>query len=232
MKSFIPLITLFLFDIALLAQAPGNKPEWVFNKYGSYDNGFQPVKVGDILGDIRFNGYSLGEYLLSSKIQAVVTSVNSADVKSDIKFFTGGQNLLERISISSSGNIIIKNSNLSVQDSNLLLVNGKMAIGTEKIVGNHKLYVNGSIICTKIKISYFENWPDYVFNNDYLLMDLDTLQKYIYDNKHLPNVPSNSKIVKDGLDLGEIQKIMMEKIEEMYLYILDLKHEIDILKKG
>ena len=60
---------------------------------------------------------------------------------------------------------------------------------------------------------------------------MEELEKYVDENKHLPNIPSAKEIEKDGQHLGEIQRKMLEKIEELSLYVIELKKEIDILKK-
>jgi hypothetical protein len=76
------------------------------------------------------------------------------------------------------------------------------------------------------------NFPDYVFKKEYELMSLDNLESYIKKNHHLPNVPSAIEIEKDGASLGEMSKIQMEKIEELTLYVIELKKEIESIKKN
>lgn len=74
------------------------------------------------------------------------------------------------------------------------------------------------------------NIPDYVFEKEYKLMSLDSLQNYITLNNHLPNVPSAKEYEKEGVDLGEMNRILLEKVEELTLYILELNKEIEKLK--
>lgn len=76
-----------------------------------------------------------------------------------------------------------------------------------------------------------QNWADYIFNPGYQLRSLESLEKCIALNKHLPNVPSANEIEMDGLNLGEFNKIQMEKIEELTLYFIELKKELNELKK-
>jgi len=75
-------------------------------------------------------------------------------------------------------------------------------------------------------------WPDYVFQKDYKLMPLNELEKFINAHKHLPNVPSVNDVKKDGVNLYEINKALLEKVEELSLYVIELKKEIDTLKKN
>lgn len=107
---------------------------------------------------------------------------------------------------------------------------GKIAINTEKTVENYALAVNGGIISTKVFIKEVNQWPDHVFNESHELMDLQQLKAYLNDNKHLPGVPSEAEVTRDGYDLNEMQCVLLEKIEEMTRYILLLQDEIDELK--
>jgi hypothetical protein len=97
-----------------------------------------------------------------------------------------------------------------------------------------KLSVAGTIVCQEIFVTApgpGGDWADYVFDKGYKLMPLDKLNSYVTEYHHLPNVPSASEIKKNDLSLGEMSKIQMEKIEELTLYILELKKEIEALKE-
>jgi hypothetical protein len=74
------------------------------------------------------------------------------------------------------------------------------------------------------------NYPDYVFKTGYKLMPLEEVEQYIKQHKHLPNVPAAAEIEKDGASLGELNRIQMEKIEELTLYVIELKKEVEALK--
>ncbi len=111
-------------------------------------------------------------------------------------------------------------------------LNGNIGIGiTENIAAGHKLSVNGKIACTEVRVQPQNQWPDYVFAEEYNLMPLSELKTSIADNKHLPGIPSANQIETYGLHLGDMQVRMMEKIEELTLYILQLHEEIEKLKK-
>jgi len=75
------------------------------------------------------------------------------------------------------------------------------------------------------------SWPDYVFANDYKLRPLTEVKKFIEKNKHLPNIPSAAQIEKEGIQLGDMSKRLIEKVEELTLYILQQQEQIDELKK-
>jgi len=74
------------------------------------------------------------------------------------------------------------------------------------------------------------NLPDYVLVKNYKLRDLDEVEDFIKKNNHLPGIPSAKTIETNGLGLGEMQKLQMEKIEELTLYIIELKKEMEKLK--
>jgi hypothetical protein len=108
--------------------------------------------------------------------------------------------------------------------------NGNVAIGTTDPKG-HKLAVAGSIIAEKIKVKTYANWPDFVFNADYKLPSLQQLEAFIIANKHLPEIPSANDIAENGHDLGEMNKKLLQKVEELTLYVIDLQKQLDVLKK-
>jgi hypothetical protein len=121
------------------------------------------------------------------------------------------------------------------------LEQGKVGIGVQlatNLPTGYMLAVDGKIIGEEMRIQNSNNWPDYVFAEEYDLMPLDELKQTIALQKHLPNIPSAAVVEEEGILIGDMQKRMMEKIEELTLYILDLheinKHlqaEVDLLKK-
>jgi len=107
---------------------------------------------------------------------------------------------------------------------------GNIAFGSTFATG-YRLSVEGKIICTELRVNLVADWPDYVFKHDYQLMPLDRLGAFIEKNGHLPNVPPASEIERSGLEVGEMQRLMMEKIEELSLYILKQQEQIDALQE-
>lgn len=91
------------------------------------------------------------------------------------------------------------------------------------------LKVGGSIQSCEVEVE-LNGWCDYVFDESYNLMELNELSDYINNNKHLPGVPSENELIEKGsLKVGKMQKIQMEKIEELTLYILDQNKKIELL---
>lgn len=108
--------------------------------------------------------------------------------------------------------------------------NGNVAIGTNPQAG-FKFAVNGSAIFTKVKVATIANWPDFVFKKDYTLMPLKELEQFITKHQHLPNVQPAAEVEKNGLDLSDNQAVLLQKIEELTLYILQQEKRIEELEK-
>jgi hypothetical protein len=96
---------------------------------------------------------------------------------------------------------------------------------------DYRLYVYKGIRTERVKVDLALNWADYVFAPNYKLRPLAEVEAFIKKNQHLPDVPSEKELKEKGIDLGEMHKIQMQKIEELTLYLLEMKKENDSLKK-
>ena len=95
-------------------------------------------------------------------------------------------------------------------------------------LGNTEFH--GTLRATKMNVDA-KWWSDFVFAGDYELLSLTELESFINANKHLPNVPSEAEVLENGLDIANMQAIQQQKIEELTLYIIQLKKEMDDLKE-
>lgn len=121
---------------------------------------------------------------------------------------------------------------MGVNGGNLRLDGTQVAIGADlNTATGYKLAVSGKVICEELKVSLTGNWPDYVFESKYKLPSLAELKKFIEVNKHLPNIPSAKEVEENGISVGDMQKRMMEKIEELTLYVIELQQQVNALKK-
>lgn len=113
--------------------------------------------------------------------------------------------------------------------------NGNVGIGTT--TPSQKLSVNGTINAKEVVVTT-SGWPDYVFNKGYHLSSLDSLNGFIENNGHLPGMPSAKDIRDNGQNVGEMNKKLLQKVEELTLYLLKQnktieaqKQELEALKK-
>ena len=112
-----------------------------------------------------------------------------------------------------------------------ILPDGFVGIGTStKPNAEAKLGVNGAIYATKLKVTQ-TGWADYVFNKDYKLPTLREVEEYIKTHKHLPGVPTTAEVEKNGTDVAEIQAMLLKKIEELTLYIIDQNNKLKVQQK-
>ncbi|MBR3413672.1 MAG: hypothetical protein IKG81_13410, partial [Bacteroidales bacterium] len=95
---------------------------------------------------------------------------------------------------------------------------------------NLKLSADGLLMAKEVKVT-LTGWPDYVFGDGYKLLSLEETERYIRDNGHLPDVPSAAEVEDEGLSLGEMNKVLMQKVEELTLHVIELQKQIDELKK-
>lgn len=122
--------------------------------------------------------------------------------------------------------------NWAVYSAGDTYVSGDLRVGNTSDVTGFRVSVDGKMICEELKVQNSLDWPDYVFADDYNLMDLNELGNYIETENHLPGIPSASEIeAAEGFEVGEMQRLTVEKLEELTLYILELKKENDELKK-
>ncbi|MCQ2303220.1 MAG: hypothetical protein MJZ94_11440 [Bacteroidales bacterium] len=116
-------------------------------------------------------------------------------------------------------------------ESNLISMSNRVGINTQYVPEDFAMAVNGGIISTRVHIRDLDEWPDFVFANGYGLMPLNELKQYVDNNNHLPDVPSEAEVNENGIDLGEMQSILLKKIEELTLYTIKQQEEIEALRK-
>lgn len=108
---------------------------------------------------------------------------------------------------------------------------GGVSINTVNLPTGYHLAVFGKIIAEELQIQSYSNWPDFVFKDGYRLMPLSDLEKSIKENGCLPGMPSAQEVSKDGFAMGDMQAKLLQKIEELTLYVIELKKENEEMKK-
>ncbi|MGE3802027.1 MAG: hypothetical protein AB7H80_13480 [Candidatus Kapaibacterium sp.] len=117
-----------------------------------------------------------------------------------------------------------------------IAADGFVGIGTPEPHANdpygslYKLGVNGLIKAKEVRVS-LDNWADHVFDPSYRLRPLSEVEEHIREHGHLPGIPSEQKVLEEGIGLGEMQASLLEKVEEMTLYIIELEKRIKSLEK-
>ena len=112
-------------------------------------------------------------------------------------------------------------------------LNGAQLIGSNsaRIATGYELSVDGDVIAESFVTQNSTSWPDYVFEDNYPLLPISDLEKAIKKNKHLPNVPSATDIEKNGINLGPMTSALLEKVEELTLYIIQLEKRLKAMEE-
>lgn len=110
-----------------------------------------------------------------------------------------------------------------------VIIDGYLSIGTS--TPDEKLTVKGKIHAEEVKVDLSVPGPDYVFNEDYKLIPLSEIQSYIKSNKHLPEVPSAKEMETNGINLSEMNMLLLKKVEELTLYLIVKDKEITLINE-
>jgi len=97
---------------------------------------------------------------------------------------------------------------------------GHVAVGTASVPVGYQMAVDGKLITEEVKVQLSGNWPDYVFAHGYSLPSLEEVAQHIEEKGHLINIPSAAEVAVNGIELGDMNRLLLEKIEELTLYIL------------
>lgn len=103
---------------------------------------------------------------------------------------------------------------------------GEVGIGTSTMKTGYKLSVDGKIACEELLVENSTAWPDYVFEEGYELMSLEQLEESIEINNHLPGMPTAVEVEENGISIGKMQRIFLEKLEELTLYTIEQGKQI------
>ena len=104
-----------------------------------------------------------------------------------------------------------------------------IGMGALPVPAGAKVAIGGKVVCKEIEVT-LTGLPDFVFSSDYKLMSLYDVENFINTNKHLPSVPSAKEVVENGLNLGDMNATLLQKVEELTLYMINLQKENDALK--
>ena len=166
-----------------------------------------------------------GNYQLIAKATDYLGRSVSSSIHISIESPSSFWSMTGNIATNGDSNFVgtVDTNRLSFRTNNVermtILKDGTIGIGTKTTYG-YSLAVNGTAIFTKAKVKTAGTWPDYVFKKDYRLPGLTELEQYIFANHHLPGVDPASIVQKEGIDLGDQQTVLLKKVEELTLYLI------------
>lgn len=219
--------------------------QWTINGNDIYNTNTGNVGIGtstpgvklDVLGAVRSTNF-----ILSENFDNVLNSVDNGNVYPLIGTYRGWDAKGVYIAGYNAGNSAAANYTTATErvyignptfNSNYLsvnLLNGNVGIGTTS-TGTFKLAVEGKIGAREVRVTNANPWPDYVFAKEYKLKSLASLEEYISKNNRLPNMPSAEEVKNNGIELGNMNARVVEKIEELTLYIIDMNKKMEKLEK-
>ncbi len=166
---------------------------------------------------------------------ADILLVSSAPFKSAIRFrnddnsITVGSNNVMCINALSS--IVQESKTIKLNASNNIQMTSKVGINTVNTNTGYALAVSGGILTDQVLIRDVSDWPDYVFGKGHALMSLNNVKAFIDKNHHLPDVPSAKEVEENGVNVAEMQKVLLKKIEELTLYTIEQQRLIEELQE-
>lgn len=179
----------------------------------------------DSLGNIVTPAYSFLSLNYNGFVPIAIAGIKELDTKvnnlaaSSVKI--GCPLTLNRLPKQSTGDSVC---NSQIYDDGI-----GVGIGTDTVPVGYKCVVEGKFGCRDLIVACAPSWPDYVFESTHLLKPLDDLENYVTVNKHLPGIPSAIEIEKSGINVGEMQTKQMEKIEELFQYVIQMNKNVQRL---
>ena len=184
-------------------------------------SGYSPGKIG-MLGGVYYGG------------AAIVGLADIQETNID-NYISTNMPSGEYSGLFARGNFAIYSSSIqslqTISPDFFVSHNGYVGIGTSTIPADYKLAVAGKMITEGVTIKLKSDWPDYVFDKSYKLMSIPDLKNYVEENKHLPDMKPAQQVKDDGMDVEETQAKLVQKVEELTLYMIRQQEKIDHLEK-
>ena len=222
-------------NVGIGVENPQSKLD-VGGQVSSYAVGFGQQDVNTSARNyVNFTSNNHGSVLISSNLY--VSGDDNLLIAKTHPTMSGASILLPGNSRANQGGIVfytnqpapaIADASFSGKMAMLIKSDGNVGIGTSN-TGDYRLAVNGKIRANEIRVD--AGWADFVFDDTYRLRPLSEVFLYIQKNKHLPDVPSAKEVKENGISVGEINSKLLQKIEELTLYMIEIKKENQDLKK-
>jgi hypothetical protein len=212
-------------------------------------NNVKPEEQLHVLGNIKCEeGYFMGKLKTTIINNATENQFDGngnlmpsspLTIQSEYLNITGTISKLKVDELTINSQLSINNGSLKIKDANGNIMwnfrpDGRLGVGVTdaEMVGPYYLWVKNGIMAERLKVAVKNtmDWSDFVFSKNYKLKSLDEVETYIFKNNHLPDIPSAEEVVANGIDVQKMDAKLLQKIEELTLYMIELKKEIDILK--
>ncbi|MNQ28455.1 hypothetical protein D3C85_417480 [compost metagenome] len=195
----------------------GHNPNSYFNQKTEIANAFGAIATQWYIGDFNHDTNSIPIYHLVSTANFLVIKIEG--VLTDPTY----------------ANTVRTSTTLSTLETTVApgprqymsIMQDRVGIGTN--TPDTALAVNGTIHSKEVKVDV-TGWPDYVFKKEYDLPTLEEVEKHINEKGYLKNIPSEEEALKNGISLGEMNAKLLQKIEELTLYIIEVSKKVNVLQ--
>lgn len=176
---------------------------------------------------IVFNTWNAGMPLIS---------VANSNLSAFSPFTLFGEGNIDMKSSNSSKKMIVITDPSTNKEKVAIYADGRAFFGAQSIVSSHPhanaaFQVSGKIACKELVVVDPTKWADFVFQKDFKLKSLSEVERYYQEHKHLPDVPSEGDVLRNGINTAEMDAVLLQKIEELFLHLVSQGKKIEALEK-
>lgn len=181
------------------------------------------------------NSYVAG-MTASLELQGSSIALGVPVARIDFSSVFASSNNIARIQAERSGSVtegelaFFTHDGTSLNEAMRIDENANLGIGTSTIPSGYKVAIDGKLICEEVKVELSVAWPDHVLEDTYQLTPLTELEEQIKRDRHLPGMPTAAEVSSSGISLGVMQAKLLQKVEELTLYLIELKRENQALE--